>query len=835
METLFAEVILPLHLPKNYTYLVPREYHGTIAVGQRVVVQFGSKKLYSAIVRRLHNEVPEFKAKYILSILDIQPIVDEGQMRFWEWIAEYYMCYVGEVMAIALPAALRLASESTLSIHPDYSGEIGDLSEHELQIVQLLMEHPGMTPDDIARALGINKVMHIINTMVEREIVIMNEELRQRYVPRTATWLTLAPEYQNDDEACKALFDEMEKKASTQKQLHALMLFMQLTQFGAESVMKKVLLDKGAGAASVSTLVKKGVLLQEERVESRLTHYGADETIGTDTIMLNEEQQEAYSYIKESIYPAGDTVPGLKRPHATLLHGVTSSGKTEVYIKIIQEALDHGEQVLFLLPEIALTAQLINRLRRYFGDRVGVYHSRYSVSQRTEVWSRTKESDPTKRYDILVGARSALFLPFRRLGVIIVDEEHDSSFKQYEPAPRYHGRDAAIYLAHQKGAHVVLGSATPSIESYYNAKTGKYGLVTMTRRYGGVQMPEVLCADMRQAIRSKEVSGHFSTFLLNHIREALTSHEQVILFQNRRGFSLRIECDDCHNVPQCQHCDVSLVYHKATNSLRCHYCGYSIPVPTECPACHSTHLTMKGFGTERIEDDLSILFPEAHIARMDLDSTQQKDSHARIINDFQNRSIDILVGTQMVTKGLDFDNVSVVGILSADNLISYPDFRSFERAFQQMMQVSGRAGRHGHRGKVIIQAFNPWHQAIRNVIDNDYAAMYASQITERRVFRYPPYYRLINITLKHRDKALLDESADAMAGALRSVFGTRVMGPEYPSVPRIRGLYLKTIILRFERTEAIAEAKHIIRDIADKVQQEKNHSTLMISYDVDPQ
>ena len=495
------------------------------------------------------------------------------------------------------------------------------------------------------------------------------------------------------------------------------------------------------------------------------------------------------------------------------------------------------------MPEIALTTQIINRLRKYFGDKVGVYHSRFSSSQRAEVWTRTQTSDPNQRFQVLLGARSALFLPFQDLALVIVDEEHDSSYKQYDPAPRYNGRDAAIYLAHLWGARTVLGSATPSLESYFNAQQGKYGFCQMKRRYGGLLMPEVMCADMKEeSARIRRQQGdraanslHFSQFLIQHIQEALDNQEQVILFQNRRGFSLRIECDDCHWTPQCQHCDVSLVYHKATNSMRCHYCGYSIPLPTECPACHSHHLTMKGFGTERIEDDLSILFPKARVARMDLDSTSQKNRHLEIINDFQDQRIDILVGTQMVTKGLDFDHVSVVGIVSADNLIYFPDFRAFERAFQQMTQVSGRAGRHGHRGKVIIQTYNPYHQAIRNVIDNDYAAMYESQITERRVFRYPPYYRLIEITLKHRDSDLLNETAATYAAQLRSVFGTRVIGPEYPNVSRVRGLYLKKIILRFERTEAIAEAKHIIIDMADKLKTDKSLSSLQIHFDVDPQ
>ena len=517
-----------------------------------------------------------------------------------------------------------------------------------------------------------------------------------------------------------------------------------------------------------------------------------------------------------------------------LLHGVTGSGKTEVYIKLIADTLARGEQALFLLPEIALTTQLINRLRRFFGSRVGVYHSRFSMSQRAEVWSRTAAADGP-RYDVLIGARSAIFLPFRKLGLVVVDEEHDSSFKQYEPAPRYHGRDAALYLARMYGARAVLGSATPSIESYFNAQNGKYGLAVMRHRYGDSKLPEVLCVDMREATRRKEVHGHFSNMLIEHIAEALHNGEQTILFQNRRGFSPRLECDDCHHIPQCEHCDVSLVYHKATHSLRCHYCGYSIPVPAECPACHSPHLSMKGFGTERVEEDLAILFPDARVARMDLDSTLQRNRHAELLNDFEARRIDILVGTQMVTKGLDFSHVTVVGILSADSLLSYPDFRSFERAFQQMTQVSGRAGRRDGNGKVIIQAFNPWHSAIRNVIDNDYLAMYESQRNERRVFHYPPYDRLINITLRHRDTDILNRAASKLAADLRAVFATRVVGPEYPSVPRVRGLYLKKIMLRFERSEPIGEAKRIIRQLGDKLRSQEKQANIQIIYDVDPQ
>lgn len=833
MNTFFVDVILPLHIHDTYTYRVPQEYNDAIQVGQRVVVQFGTRKLYSALVRRVHENVPNYSVKYVLAVLDEFPIITEQQFQFWEWMANYYMCYVGDVMAIALPSAFKLASETSVSIHPDFSGELSDLTYNEIRVVQLLSEHPVMTVDDISRAIGVQKMLPLLNTMIERGITIMDEELHQRYKPRTSTFISLAPEYQQADKA-RELFDSLEKKKSTQKQVDVLLKFMQMSQMGTDSIAKRNLLDDSHGQpvseSAFKTLVKNGILIPEERTESRLEHF--DSITSPDTIALNEQQQAAFDYLSKG------------EKAVSLLHGVTSSGKTEVYIKLINEVIKQGHQVLFLLPEIALTAQIINRLRKYFGNKVGIYHSRFSSSQRAEVWNKTKAELPEDRYQILLGARSALFLPFQDLKLVIVDEEHDNSYKQYDPSPRYNGRDAAIYLAHLWNARTVLGSATPSIESYFNAQQGKYGFCEMSKRFGGLLMPEVLCADMKEEYNNlrrdlgKDVLSSnplFSKFLLDNIREALDNHEQVILFQNRRGFSLRIECDDCHWTPKCQHCDVSLVYHKATNSLRCHYCGYSIPIPTECPACHSHHLSMKGFGTERIEDDLSIVFPDAKVARMDQDSTMQKNRYLEIINDFQDQRIDILVGTQMVTKGLDFNHVSVVGIVSADNLIYFPDFRAFERAFQQMTQVSGRAGRHGHRGKVIIQTFNPYHQAIRNVIDNDYKSMYSSQITDRRVFRYPPYYRLIDITLKHRDSDTLNEGAARYASMLRQVFATRVIGPEHPNVSRIRGLYIKKILLRFERTEAIAQAKEIILNMGDDLKRDKTFSSLQIHFDVDPQ
>lgn len=815
-QVYYVDVLLPLHLPDYYTYRVPQEYNGAVKPGMRVVVQFGRQRIYSALVRRVHQQAPKWKSKYIMAVLDLQPIATEQQMAFWEWMAHYYMCYPGDVMAVALPAGMKLASESTVTIHPEFDGELSRLSKPELQVVQLLADHPVMKVEDIGRAIGMVKIMPLIRSMIERSIIVMDEELRERFRPRTSSYIRLADNYASD-KAKTLLFNELEQKKRI-KQIEVLMQLFQLSHNGQDAVAKREL---PAGSA-LNTLLKNNVLVCEERVESRLEDYSHKELVDPSTIVLNQEQQAAFDYLSIN-----------NSRNVNLLHGVTSSGKTEVYIRLANEVIAQGGQVLFLLPEIALTTQVINRLRRYFGPLIGVYHSRFSASQRVEVWNRTLVQDATQ-LKVILGARSALLLPFNNLKLIIIDEEHDTSYKQQDPAPRYHARDAAIWLASQCGARVVLGSATPSIESYFNAQTGKYGFVSITQRYGGYSLPEVQVVDMREAHQQKQMHGHFSQTLLTAIEEALSRGEQVILYQNRRGFSLRLECDDCHHTPQCVHCDVSLVYHKATSSLRCHYCGYSIPVPSECPACHSTRLRMVGIGTERIEEDLQIMFPDARVARMDLDSTLQKNHYLELLNDFQQRKIDILVGTQMVTKGLDFEHVSVVGIVSADGIINYPSFRSFERAFQQMTQVAGRAGRHGHAGRVIIQTFNPQHQVIADVVESNYLSLYDEQIQERRVFRYPPYFRLVQITLKHLEASVLDAASDWMARALRATFDWRVMGPEYPLVARVRALYLKQITLRFEAGAPLADAKRVMMQMADDLTRHEGWSGVSVIFDVDP-
>lgn len=823
--TYFADVILPLHLPQYYTYRVPFEYNDDIKVGQRVVVQFGAKRIYSAVVRRVHCQAPDYKSvKYINGILDVQPIVNETQLRFWEWIARYYMCCVGDVMAVALPSAYRLQSESVVLIHPDFSGEMENLSENEIKILEVLSRENAIAISEISKIIDTQKVMPIIKTMIEKKIIILEEEIKQRYTPKTETYLKLNPIYL-DPEKGKELFDTLEKKPSTQKQLNVLLAFFKVSGFGRESVRKSVFTkDKDLSLSALNTLVKHEVLISYDEQVSRLAEFS--ETTGVDTIKLTEQQQSAFDKID---------ITNPDSPQITLVHGVTSSGKTELYIKLIDEVVKQGKQVLYLLPEIALTAQIINRLRKYFGTKVGVYHSKFTPNERAEVWMKTIASDEGG-YQILLGARSAMFLPFRDLGLAIIDEEHDNSYKQYEPTPRYNARDSAIYLAHQCGAKVVLGTATPSIETFHNATNGKYALVEMPLRYGEIQLPETEIVDMKSEGNGAKAPSHFSQKLISAIGEALENHEQVILFQNRRGFSLHLECHTCNWIPECKNCDVSLVYHKQTGTLRCHYCGYSVPVPHECPECHSTYLEMKGFGTEKIEDELSIFFPDANIARLDLDVTSgKKNRYADIISDFESRNIDILVGTQMVTKGLDFDNVSVVGIMSADNMLSFPDFRAFERSFQQMTQVSGRAGRHGKRGKVLIQTYKPDHRVIKNVVDNDFLSMYEGQLTERKAFKYPPFYRLIYIIMKHPDAGVLDKAAAEFSFQLRQFLGNRVVGPEYPMVSRVRNMYIKNIMIRLERNIPMADVKQRIMSLMDETLQKKEYGRLRILPDVDPQ
>ncbi len=824
--TLFADVLLPLPVPGLFTYRIPFELNASVGKWKRVVVQFGKKKIYTALVVNIHENVPKgYQVKYILSIIDEEPVMNEIQYRFWRWMADYYMSEPGEVMNVAIPSAFKLASESLIVLNPDFNVDYNLLTEKEYLVAEALDIHKKLTLTEIENIVEQKKVIPLVKTLIEKGMVLMEEELKERYVPRKETYIKLSGSYRNEQKL-KELFDQLEKRAF--KQLEVLIAFIDLSGYGQQSrevEVKLTDLNKKIKnpASAIRSLVNKNVFEQYIKTTSRLEEFAAFAVPGD--IVLNEFQKEALAEIRT----------GFNENHTVLFHGVTSSGKTEIYIKLINEALEQGKQVLYLLPEIALTTQIINRLRKYFGDRVGVYHSKYNENERVEIWNSVLNyPDKKSKFEVILGPRSALFLPYSNLGLVIVDEEHDYSYKQFDPAPRYNARDAAVYLASLHHANVLLGSATPSIESYFNTKTGKYKLVELSKRFGDIQMPEILVADIKKESQQKTMKSHFSSFLLEHIDEALKNHEQAILFQNRRGFSLRLECDTCGWMPECKNCDVTLIYHKQNNQLRCHYCGYSRRVPERCDSCGSTHLRMKGFGTEKVEDELAILYPDIRIQRMDLDSTRSKHAYQNIINDFEERRIDILVGTQMVTKGLDFDNVRVVGILNADNMISYPDFRSYERSYQLMSQVSGRAGRKNKRGKVIIQAYNPYHSVIRDVIGHNYLSMYQSQLLERRNFKYPPFYRLINLSLKHKDARVLNEAARELAGMLRDKLQNRILGPEYPLISRIKNLYIKNILIKLEKDENLNAHKKEILATIDLFRGEPKFKSVRVVIDVDP-
>lgn len=815
MHTFFVDVILPLPLEARFTYRVPQVMNGRIAFGMRVIVPFGNSKLYAAIVERVHEEAPkQFSVKYVLDVIDDRPVISEAQYRLWQWMAEYYMCTIGEVMAASLPSALRLASETKVKIHPEFDGDVSVLTPYELNVVELLIHRETMTVAEVGKTLQVAKVMPIIKSLVDKRAVITDEEIRNPYKPKKETVISLVPPY-NQEPAFMELLDKLNAKPSTAQQADTLLAFMMQTRegnryhFDAAVPKSKLAKAENVSPSSLQTLIKKGILKSEERVVSRLVDVTMDSAA---EVSLSEPQEHAYQEIMQRF----EQFP------VTLLHGVTGSGKTEIYIKLIDEVLKQGKQVLYLLPEIALTSQIVNRLRKYFGDRVGVYHSRFNEYERVEIWNRVLsggEYEDTSKYQLILGARSALLLPYKDLGLVIVDEEHDSSYKQIDPAPRYHARDTAVMLAQIHGAKTLLGTATPSLESYFNVQLHKFGLVELMQRYADSKLPDIYTVNMSLATKRKEVEGLFSHFLIEQMAMALERKEQIILFQNRRGYAVRMICHTCESMPKCQYCDVTLTYHKKTNLLKCHYCGYAIEVPHECPTCHSTDIEMKGFGTEQVEDTLAAIFPEARIARMDLDTTRSKNAYQQIITDFEQHKTDILVGTQMVTKGLDFDRVSVVGILNADALISFPDFRAFERAFQLLSQVSGRAGRREVPGKVVIQTFQPNHPALRYVESNDFMAMYTSQIEERKRFRLPPITRMVKVTLKHPEEQTVLAAAVQLQSLLREVFAGNVMGPAAPLVSRIQNYFLQDFWIKMNRDHTLMAKKQQLSEVIRQFKQ----------------
>jgi primosomal protein N' (replication factor Y) (superfamily II helicase) len=815
-ETLFVEVILPLAIAKNYTYRVPFSMNDAVAVGKRAVVQFGKSKLYTAIIVSIGIVAPQkYEAKYIIELLDDYPVITARQLQFWQWLADYYMCNIGEVMNAALPSALKLASETRIALNKGFEYNRSALHDKEFMIVEALDIQPELTVSDIAKLLGQKTVMPILKLMFEKNIINISEEVSERYKPRTRTFITLNPVYHNQDNL-KELFGILEKRAP--KQADAVLAYIKLSRH-QKSVSKNELAEEsGAGVASIKSLIDKEVFIAEEKNVSRL-HYEEEEALNT--FELSEQQQEVLQHISNEF----------KQKEVVLLHGITSSGKTQVYIRLIEEVINSGRQVLYLLPEIALTTHIIERLRVYFGAQIGIYHSRFNDNERVEVWQKVLRNE----YKVVLGARSAVFLPFNDLGLIIVDEEHETSYKQFDPAPRYNARDAAIFLSGMYGAKVLLGSATPSFESFYNARIGKYGFAELTERYGGVKLPEIEVVSITGETKNKTMQSHFTSVLMDDMRQALGNKEQIILFQNRRGYAPLLMCRICAYTPKCINCDVSLTYHKSSGKLHCHYCGYKEDAPKICPACGSTHLEYKGFGTEKVEDELAMLLPDARIARMDLDTTRSRNSLQNILNDLEEKKTDILIGTQMVAKGLDFSDVTVIGIINADSLLKFPDYRANERSYQLLAQVSGRAGRRGKQGKVVIQTYDPGHRVIKQVIENNYLDLYLTEMEERRSFKYPPFYRIINLDVKHKDPEMVHNQAIYLAAELRKHFGDRVIGPEPPLVSRIRNFYIQTIMLKFEKDlVSVNKAKGIIRDVITQFQTTKLSKGSVVQADVDP-
>ena len=758
----FVDVILPLPLHSSFTYLLPKDMAGEVQIGCRVVVPFGRKKYYTAIVRNIHYSVPtEYEVKEVSALLDAHPILLSEQFRFWEWLSDYYLCTQGDVYKAALPSGLKLESETMVEYNPDFESDV-QLPERERKILDLLSAEPEQCVTKLEKESGIKNILSVIKALLDKEAIFVKEELKRTYKPKTETRVRLT-EAASNERRLHFFFDELQRRAP--KQLDLLMKYIELSGCLGKTpkeVTKKELLQRASATPAVfNGLVERGVFEVYQQEVGRLNTTLTKATFPLNP--LNEHQQRAHDDIAESF----------QTKNVCLLHGVTSSGKTEIYIHLIEETIRQGKQVLYLLPEIALTTQITERLQRVFGARLGIYHSKFPDAERVEIWQKQLSDGG---YDIILGVRSSVFLPFRNLGLIIVDEEHENTYKQQDPAPRYHARNAAIVLAALYGAKTLLGTATPSIETWYNAMSGKYGLVELKERYKEIQLPEIISVDIKELQRKKRMNGPFSPLLLQYIREALEQKEQIILFQNRRGFAPMIECHTCGWVPKCKNCDVSLTYHKGLNQLTCHYCGYTYQLPRICPACEGADLRNRGFGTEKIEGDIKLLFPEATVARMDLDTTRTRAAYERIIADFEQGKTDILIGTQMVSKGLDFDHVSVVGILNADTMLNYPDFRAYERAFQLMAQVAGRAGRKNKRGRVVLQTKSIDHLIIPQVIANDYEGMVDGQLAERQMFHYPPYYRLVYVYLKNRNETLLDLMAQTMAGKLRVIFGNRVLG-----------------------------------------------------------
>jgi primosomal protein N' (replication factor Y) len=812
----FVEVVLPLSLAKTFTYRISESEFHFIKKGMRVAVPFGKSKVYTALAIEIHQNKPTlYEAKEIHQILDDKPIVTEIQIAHWQWIASYYMCAIGDVYRGAMPSAFLLESETIITKMNDSFVDESLLSDDEFLVYQALQQQSSLKVQDIIAILNKNNIFPVIQKLVDKNILVLQEEVQESYKPKLVRYVRLHAKY-DTNEGLKELLDVL-KSANKQKEI--VLSYFQLSASEKKPItVKKLVEAANSSAAIVKALIEKEIFEDYFIQEDRVNFIGKTKE---EQLQLSPAQNVAFDAVKNCF----------SQKEVCLLHGVTSSGKTEIYIKLIEGYIATGKQVLYLLPEIALTTQLVGRLRAYFGNKVAVFHSKYNNNERVEVWNQVLQN--SEKAQVVIGARSALFLPFSNLGFIIVDEEHEQTFKQVDPAPRYHARDAAIVLAHSHQAKVLLGSATPSIETYFNAKSEKYGLVEISERFGNVMMPEIELVDLKDKYFRKRMTGHFSDTLVAEITTALSLGEQVILFQNRRGYSPIIECITCGHVPHCQQCDVSLTYHKHKDQLRCHYCGYSMAKPNRCHTCSSVDLTTKGFGTEQIEQELISIFPNAKTGRMDQDTTRGKFGFEKIIDSFKNREVDILVGTQMLAKGLDFDNVSLVGIMNADNMLYHPDFRAFERSFQMMTQVAGRAGRSEKRGKVIIQTYNPDHNTIQQVTNNDYEGMYKEQLYDRQIYKYPPYFRIIKLTLKQRDFDKLKEGSMWLYQVMSQNLNMPVLGPEEPAISRIRNEYIRTIIIKIPQNVPIGGTKKTIQKILNSFEAVAQYRAIRVTLNVD--
>lgn len=821
----YADVLVPLPLPNLLTYAT-EGVEDALEVGMRVVVQVGARKRYTGVVCRLHQDAPKgYAARAMDAVVDDRPVVTPGQLRMWEWMAGYYMCTRGEVMAAALPSGLKLSSQTRLVVHPEAKvDELRSMAPQAQVLFDAIELRKGLQLSEAAEVLDVKHPQRWVNQLVQAQLIVSEEEWKERYKPKTERTLQL-PEPLRDEAALGAALDELDRRAP--KQARILTAFLQLLeeQGGERDAIvseKEVLVRADADAAAVKRMEAKGLWERGERVVDASEQMDANRPVPLPA--LSAHQSEAYAALR-AIQQAG---------RMALLHGVTGSGKTEVYIHLIADALERGETVLFLVPEIALTTQLIQRLSHHFAAFLHVYHSRFTRREQTETWLEVLgKGRPAPK--LIVGPRSALFLPMQQLGLVIVDEEHEPSFKQYDPAPRYQARDVAMWMAARDQAFCVLGSATPSVETHWLTTQGRIDRVEMNERYGGVMLPEIWCADLRKAHRQRAMFGHFTRLLKLEMESVLESGRQVILFQNRRGYSPMWQCETCAWIPECERCDVPLTVHKWKNELNCHHCGYVVdPPPPVCVSCGKSTMKPKGLGTERIEEELAEHFPDARVARMDADTTRTRHGHQRLVRAFANREFDILVGTQMVTKGLDFAHVGLVGVLSADRMLNFPDFRSFERAYQMLTQVAGRAGRSGERGKVILQTYNPDHWVMTKVMANDYMGLVQQELIERKNYRYPPFVRLVRLTLKHTDVQRLEAAAEVLAARLTQRFMARVIGPETPMISRINDLHHRVLLLKFERELRPDAYKALLQADLDAFQADERFKRIRLIVDVDP-